>query len=301
MRSVIALAVALSVLGFNSRAMAHEPGSRTHFVWQWPESALPHLDGFLNEWEVIPAEFWITEQDVVQSGPWVHAYKGDLDISSISFRWALSWNEETNRLYWGYQRFDDISMDAGLETIEGAVDADHSGGTMWDIEGMTDEEALRQRGRHAQIFHWSYAEGCGTRITPQFWMTQADWYDNPAFYDQGHRVEGTPCGGGETTTFAEWYQVWWDDFNWQDPEGSIIHDFEVDEIIGSNTNVFDQDAETADDCNCRARWSLGPDNTNAIDADFFQDWVLLPVDETADFVTAVEGDSWGRIKASLAK
>ena len=37
------------------------------------------------------------------------------------------------------------------------------------------------------------------------------------------------------------------------------------------------------------------------DADFLADFLLLPIDETVEFESAVEEDSWGRIKASVSR
>ena len=95
------------LLGLSTQIQAHDPPDFIGAVWQWPETHLPVLDADLSEWDIIPEEFWITEQSVVQSTarPWI--YTGDIDVSSISFRWIPTWNEETNRIYWAYERFDD--------------------------------------------------------------------------------------------------------------------------------------------------------------------------------------------------
>ena len=300
------LAAGALVFALSTAVTAHDPPDFVGGVWAWPENALPVLDGDLSEWDIVPPELWITEQDVVNSSdrPW--AYTGDLDVSSVSFRWMLSWNDETNRIYFALEHFDDKHWGGG-EGYEGALDADHSGGLFWDIEGMTDEEAQRQRGRHAQIMGWAFDEGF-TEDWPNFWMTQADWYRDPLYTDNGHRVEGVPGSQSETRAFAEWYQIYWDDFNWEDPEGSIVHDFEVDEIIGYSGHVYDIDDEFEDaegneneDCNCQSRWTLSPNIESFGNADFLADFLILPIDDSANFVTAVEEDNWGRIKASLAK
>ena len=300
-KNSLLVAVGALVFSLSTVVTAHDPPDFLGGVWGWPEAGLPTLDGDLSEWDVVPPELWITEQDVVNSSerPWV--YTGDLDVSSVSFRWVLSWNDETNRIYFGYERFDDKNYGGG-ETFEGAMDADHSGGTFWNVEGMTDEEIQRQRGRHAQPHHWAFDEGF-TENWSWLWMTQADWYRDTQWTDYGHRVEGVPGSTGETRTFAEWYQIYWDDFNWEDPEGSVQHDFEVDQIIGFSGQVFDKDDDFEDengdakeDCNCFSRWTLGPNVESFGNADFLADFIVLPVE-----ITAVEDDSWGRVKASLAK
>jgi len=298
------LAAGALVFALSTAVTAHDPPDFVGGVWAWPGNALPVLDGDLSEWDIVPPELWITEQDVVNSSDRETVYTGDIDVSSMSFRWLLSWNDETNRIYFGYERFDDKHWGGG-EHYEGALDADHSGGTFWSSEGQSDEEAYRQRGRHAQIFGWHFdwEENWSNN-----WMTQADWYDDPLYTDHVYRVEGVPGSTGETRLFAEWYQIYWDDFNWEDPEGSIVHEFEDDQIIGYAGHVYDKDDAYEDaegnpneDCNCHSRWTLSPNVESFGNADFLADFLILPIDDSVNFVTAVEGDSWGRIKASLAK
>ena len=266
------IAATLAVFVLSSAAVAHDPPGFLGGVFQWPESALPVLDGDLAEWDVIPSDYWITEQDLVQSSERVDVYTGPLDVSSIAVRMITTWNEETNRAYWAMERFDDMSMGGSSDDLEGVLDADHSGGNFWNLEGQTDEEIARTRGRHAQTHHWYFDAGFSEKWT-WFWMTQADWYDDPEYTDNGHSVVGEVGSNTELTQFAEWYQVYWDDFNWTDPAGS----------------------------NCWSRWALSPNVQSFGDADFLADFVLLDVDDSIDFVTAVEDDSWGRIKASLAR
>ena len=60
------------------------------------------------EWDIVPSEFFITEVDVVQSDERDWNYVGDLDPSSLSFRWALAYNDETDRIYYVFEKYDDI-------------------------------------------------------------------------------------------------------------------------------------------------------------------------------------------------
>ena len=79
-------------------------------------------------------------------------------------------------------------------------------------------------------------------------------------------------------------------------------EIEVDEIIGLAYHLYDGDLrDGSEDCNCWSRWALSPNVASFGDADFLADFVLLPVDDSIEYITAVEDDSWGRIKASLAR
>ncbi len=306
MKKVAVLFTAVLLVGFGTKAEAHDPPDFMGAVWQWPETHIPVLDADLGEWDIIPEEFWITEQNVVQSTDRTWIYTGDLDVSSIAFRWIPTWNEESNRIYYAYERFDD-KYQGSNESIEISVDADHSGGNFWNLEGQTDDEIARTRGRHAQISHYWFDDGVskGEGNWNWFWMTQADWYDVPPFSDKAYYFSGTaPNSFEEMRQRAEWWTVYWDDFNWEDPEGSILHDFEEGEIIGLMGSVFDADAELEDDCNCESRWALNPNVQSFGDADYLADFLLLGVDGSAFegvTPTAIEDNTWGQIKASFNK
>jgi hypothetical protein len=304
-RVISAFLATACLLSFSATVQAHDPVDYLGAVWQWPATHLPVLDSELNEWDIIPEEFWITEQKVVQSTNRTWIYTGDLDVSSIAFRWIPTWNEETNRIYYAYERFDDRYQGTN-ESIETSVDADHSGGNFWSLEGQTDEEMARTRGRHAQISHYWFDDGNYNQGQWNwFWMTQADWYDVPPYSDHAYWFSGTaPDSFEEMRQRAEWWSVYWDDFNWADPDGSIIHDFEAGEIIGLMGSVFDADDTLEDDCNCESRWALNPNVESFGDADFLADFLLLDVDEAAFegiSPTAVEDNTWGQIKASFNK
>ena len=84
---------------------------------------------------------------------------------------------------------------------------------------------------------------------------------------------------------------------------SVQHDFVEMEIIGAGLQVVDNDngPEDAEDANpWTAKWSLGGQSDVFGNASSFADFILLPLDEEA-LSTAVENDSWGHIKASMAR
>lgn len=288
-----ALAFSLS-----SPAIAHDPPDFLGATWQWPENSLPTMDAHLEDWDIVPPEFWITEADVVNSSTRAWAATGPSDPSNLSFRWVTSFVAGVPRIYWAFEKFDDISW--GGESIEGIIDADHTGGGFYTEEGMDEDQAKRNKGRQAQTHHWNFDLGF-TEEWSWFWMSAGDWYRDPDWTQQAHRVEGTVGNHQELRTFAEWWQVYWDDYNYLDANSSVPHAFQENEIIGVSVQVHDGDAEHVDDCNCWGRWTLGTSNEGFGNADFLADFILLPVDDSVDFVTAVEDDSWGRVKASLGR
>ena len=310
MRKILICAAALMpAAGLVAPADAHDPPGVIFELWQWPSSHLPVLDADLSEWDVVPEELWITEQDLnnlwlegSDSGSGGNSQEADPDPSDLALRFTFGWNDDTERIYLAYDRFDDY-WSHQRDDIEITVDADHSGGIYWSLEGQSDEEAQRQRNRHAQISHFFFngrEDDIGVPGWNWHWMTQADWYREPPYSDGAYQWSN-PELGQEYTWQIELWHVWWDDFNWADPEGSIIHDFQEGEIIGLAARNKDGDVglccgeETGEEF---SDWALNFHESSE-NADFLPDWVLLEVQEDL-LPTAVEEDSWGYIKSSFA-
>lgn len=311
MRKPILLAAA-GLFAFNSATIAHDPPDFLAPVWQWPGNAVPVIDADMSEYDIVPAEYWLGPSDFIQNFDTEQArtYKGEVaDPSSWDIRYLMSWNDETNRIYFAYEEFDDFETSTPHDNFEFGLDADHSGGSFWH-DAEEEEENNRNRGRHAQPFHWSFSGGCGTTHRGPLgwtwlWVTPADWYGTPQYTDHAFEyTEGSPCSLGETRKNVEWYQVFWDDFNWSDPDAPL-HDFEAGEIIGMHTRLkdFDHNEENDDTedvpAGSASRWVFSAVGASFGDADYFADFQLLEV--SPDFPTAVEEDSWGRIKASVAR
>jgi hypothetical protein len=294
------------LLGLTAVASAHVPEGAVFGAWQWPTSQLPKLDGDISEWQVLPEEVWLD----IQNGYFVVA-EGDVgrpvDTGNLWFRVALGWNDELDRIYATYDRFDDVwDRDGGGfgccgqdDSIEISVDADHTGGWFWEQNAadMTADEIQRVRGAQAQTAHyrWPPLAPFGWKW---FWMTTADWHDKEPYAGGATSYKLKGSHGTEATLQAEWYTVAWDDFNWADPNAPQ-HDFVEGEIIGSGIQVIDNDNGTEDNPKT-AKWALGGQSDIYGNAGSISDFLLLPVDWDR-LPTAVENDSWGHIKASLEK
>ena len=80
----------------------------------------------------------------------------EVNTADLTFRWTSGWNDELDRLYFVYDRFDDMwDRDAGGvggaggdDSFEINLDANHGGDVSWfgadDFD--TEEEVLRNRG-----------------------------------------------------------------------------------------------------------------------------------------------------------
>ncbi len=302
----------LALVGVCSSSFAHIPEGRVFGVFQWPSNNLPVLDGDISEWDAVPDELWIDLDD-----PDMVAGEGDVgrekDRSDIYFRFAMGWNDETDRLYYVYDRYDDVwDRDGGGigccgqdDSIEIGVDADHAGG--WFHSGgagisgdLTDEENALYNGGSSQTSHYRWPT-----LAPfgwsWFWMSNSTWHGNEPHQccEDSFNLDG--AHGGEANFQAEWYTVAWDDFNYNGPELSVPHDFVELDVIGAGLQIVDNDngPEDAEDTTpWTVKWSLGGASDVFGNAGSFADFVLMPLDEAA-LATAVENDSWGHIKASM--
>ena len=304
----VACALTGLILASVQKTEAHQPEGVLYFLWQWP-AGMPVLDTNLSEWEVLPEEYWFSNADfgtkIFQSEGQGGRVTTGMDPGKMDMRYAVSANAADNRFYFAYERFDNAWT--AWADIEPKIDADHSAGSFWVEEGMTEEEAKRAKSRGAQPYHLFFSGGGGT---PGFdwswnWQTAADWYEDPRFMDAAYAFSGEPLSNQEYFVKAEFYLSGFNDFKWDDPDYSFnsIHDIQEGEISGIAVEVYDTDPDCAagdEGAECAARWSLATFNETFGNADFFTDFLVMPLDEEA-LATAVEEDSWGAIKASMTQ
>ena len=301
MRIKAAVLAGALIFGMTSAATAHLPEGEVFGAFQWPTNQLPVLDGNISEWNALPAELWVDSNDFGST----QGLAPEVDASDFFFRVAVGWNDELERIYFVSERFDDIYDRDGErdDTYEFGWDTDHSADDFW-ATGAAEDDLARERGRLAQSGHFAWPENLDGEDRGNwfwFWMTQlaagARWAsDEPwACCDDSFVLDGSL--DGEATLFAEWYVTGWDDYNWEGPDVSVVHDLVEGEIIGIGMSVTDTDEVDGDGNEAFEKFVLGGENLIFGDASFFSDFLLLEIDEDA-LATAVENDSWGRIKAS---
>jgi len=298
-------AVAAVVLCTSTAALAHVPPNFIGLVWQWPANQLPVLDGNTQEWDIIPDDYaFIPEKSVARFEPGTSNFVAstDFNLASLDFRVVPAYVNGGSRLYFQYERFDDVWT--ADDTFEPIIDGDHTGGNFWSEEGQSDEEAARSKGRQAQIYHVLVDDGfrLGGDRWNWFWMTTADWHEQPPWSDMAYIYDGTPGSFAEVTVTSEFYQTVWDDFNYQDPQGSIQHVMTEGEIIGHAPQMWDFDGNEenyrTEGCECGSGWGINAAGEAFGDASFIGDYLLDSVQDDL-LPTAVEENSWGAIKASV--
>jgi hypothetical protein len=298
------LALALIAAGV-SVGSAHEPAGVTYFAFQFPLHAVPTVDGDLGDWAIVPDLFEISMEngDIVESA---RLDAGD-DLSDFNMRSMIGWNEETNRVY----AFADV-VDNFLhnkrevanqynwdDDWEFFIDADHSGGDMFNGDWNDLEEAEKRSlfyvtGQGYEIHvppidgYWAF-----TLIEHTNWLSTGRELPFPEFLEIGWNRTGESDGPG--TYQYEIKVTPWGTFDWDGPAASTIVDLNVGTIIhvGYNTKDYDLVSDRYD-----GSYDFPPVHNVWRNASLHADIEMLEVDDSL-FPTAVETNTWGRIKANF--
>lgn len=308
--SILALGILLQVRA----ASAHVPipGIDSGTLFQWPAGQEPTLDGDLSEWDIVPEDYYVPFDSHYEY------YLGlghENDESNLSFRVVGAWSAGTNRLYLMMERFDNYwdrngvgAVAAGDDSWEIMIDADHGGDRHFALpeDYEDDDERQRNQGRFAQNAHYVWPEmPDANRAVGWKWFfnSQSTWHDVPPWGDYGFQLDGE-VNSGEVTARIEVMSVAWDDFHWLGPDESQIHTFTEGNTIGLGWVVHDMDSAEEDNGGASdGGWGINPNIQMWFDCVNCSDFLLAPLDPRVDFSslgtgTAVEEESWGRIKAA---
>ncbi|MYF91713.1 MAG: hypothetical protein F4184_06220 [Gemmatimonadetes bacterium] len=235
------------------------------------------------------------------------------DESNLSFRVVGSWSAGTNRLYLMMERFDNYwdrngigAVAAGDDSWEIMIDADHGGDRHFALPDDYDDDDERQRnqGRFAQNAHYCWPDmPDANRAVGWKWFfnSKSTWHDVPPWGDYGFQLDGE-VNSGEVTARIEVMTGAWDDFHWIGPDDSQIHTFTEGNTMGLGWVVHDMDSAEEDNGGASdGGWGINPNIQMWFDCVNCSDFLLAPIDPRVDFSsveTAVEEESWGRIKAA---
>ena len=309
MQQPIWLKLALSLAGFLSVANA-QPADRIFPIMQLTDRDVAEIDvtdGSVEDWEYIVGEPTLTPLDFAEP------YGGSYDPSDMDFRIWLGWHDATDRIFFAMERVDDVYvnefdredenenevMSFHDSSVEFAVDGDHSGGAVAPEESPGE---WLQAPTQAQVFHALgevFDGGSQVRLTPHAYHLSADWFSQPPFAHGG----GAVVGGSPIFSVTEFYVTPFDRFVPRaDPEDSDVSDLFAGKIIGFNIQVFDVDSQPGIETthllaappSYEFFWPL-----LAMSADDFADGVLITPDGMSSEDSAVESDSWARIKATF--
>ena len=256
------------------------------------------MDGDLGDWDNVPSVFWVTQDDLVEV---VTGTQGDPDPGNLAERIIVGWNPETNLVYVMEERFDDLWYGTIADTndkLELVLDADHSGGQFQGVESI-DLDPERWAGAEAQDWQQSLHQEA------QLWLWGGGvWASVEPYAGIRWNVEGE--AGGPATLFQESWFTTFDDLpassTGPDDPDLKIHDLEEGQVMGVGMAIQDDDNGPGNSYN--GYWVSTGDINMYFHADSLVDYVLLGFDANnwvSDSDTAVEEDSWARIKAGFSK
>jgi len=308
MRAFKGLCLAAAIVAMTSVAVAHEPPGETFFLFQFPLNAVPVMDGDISDWDIVPDLFWIDMEGRGQ-GQLQETVRGvtDVDLADINAIHIPAWNAENNRVYFmshvvdeflhnSRENFASINWDDDAEYF---IDADHSGGSSYEGAWMDlpIEEGNKLLYTTAQTYqmmvpplngYWIFVYRRGTN----WWLTDGQSLLAPAYLDAGFKRIGETGGPGQY--FYEMMVTPWERIDHAGPDASTIVDLDVGMVIHLGVTHKDYDlTETYE-----GSFDFPYQHSMFRDADLMADFELLPVDlELFPSATAVETDTWGRIKS----
>ena len=288
----------LALVAMTSAAFAHEG---TWFMPQIPDPDAMVIDGNDDDWGWMDPGFFITPDNFLFphfEGVWPPP-KDDWDIL-LKVAWS---SQPDNRLYY-FARVTDDSLgtftpnaqeywrDDALEII---TDADHSSENFYDTEMQSGQQyfhhILPAAGQPQVYLGGGEPEWQWSRNEPVY---IAAWTVDPPGAQPGQQ----PAGSTVTYTY-EAAKFIYDFHDKGGHEGSIVHNFVPEEVIGL-TFFFDEaeNAEVGREQQAGTSPIEAAFNDNSLGTDFIP---LLTEGATGGTgITAVEAQSWGRIKSFVS-
>ena len=259
------------------------------------------MDGDLGDWDNVPSVFWVTHDDLIET---VTGTQGDPDPSNLAERIIFGWSPKTNILYFMEDRFDDFfygTIDNNFDTVEVMLDFDHSADPIFQNVASEGLDAERWEGALSQNYRYQLQN------ENQMWLWGgAPWAGEEPYSGVRWTYEGELVGGATTLHMEMWFTPF-DDLPTNstsiDDDRIIIHTMKEGEIMGVGFSV--QDDDDGADGSYNGYWTNSGDTEIYFKATAMVDYVFLGYNESiwvaGDNVTAVEEDSWGRIKAGFSE
>jgi len=300
-KSLVLMLAGLFVVAYSGIAVAHI-GTVIYPIYELATADLPDLhDGTLQDWEdVLPG----ASLDQNSFAPLNVGDGAGINPADLAYRVFFAWNAADQRIYMAIERVDDVYINtyAGgdlvnlwqFDSIEFMTDGDHSGGAYngFSTDEYSAEEIKVLTNYQAQQYV-AIAEAPDNRLLGYQGAGQG-WVPLPPWADAG----GFAFGESPNTSVIEMAVTAWDQLNWQGPEQSKASVLFADKIIGFQISVPDFD--TAAGAYHGFHTLSGQPNTWRL-AENFVDGQLVPCTggDCGAGPTAVQSDSWARVKASF--
>ena len=126
MRKIVLSAVLTMAMALP--ALAHFPPGEFLFAVQFPDANIPVIDGNHADWGVVPQVPYEIGNDRYSDSVY-SKLRGEIDVSDLSVRQVVGWNDDTNLIYLMAEVFDNVhSRDAETPNAWWADDAWETGG-----------------------------------------------------------------------------------------------------------------------------------------------------------------------------
>ena len=290
---------ALLVAGLALPALAHLPPGELFFAVQFPDANVPVIDGNHADWGVVPQIPYEVGNDKYSDSVY-SKLRGEIDVSDLSVRQVVGWNDNTNLLYFMAEVFDNVhSRDAETPNAWWADDA-------WEIYISPTHPEIEGGGGYAPgqdgilkigyNFSMPPTAGAWGGYNPPFeWVTDPD---NNDAWKMAYTFSGEEFG--ESTYF---YEAWIRPFDFIPDDGDRAAaeetDLEEGQVIAISWTFGDFDTPGGAALeDYQGFWSISPQGCCRAD----NDMVMSELDDNiawGDQATAVESNSWGRIKTQF--
>ena len=293
----------MMVFGLATAGSAHVPADVVHLMFQWPDHAVPVVDGNLEEYSIVPNPYIITLEKMHDT-----LYDTEVDKSDLDLTYYPGYNVNSNKFIFAAKVFDNVherdNTDPGQcncadDNVGFWIDGDHAGdpyvAEYGTVDGATEDDTKRARNATMQHYMNSVPPVGGADVQTS---NAGTWQIEPPYTLFAWSFEGEQLG--ESTYYYEFNLTVWDDLDWNGPETSTESILSEGKIIGVQFTNSDYDGEEAlffnDDGSTKydAFWVSGGvccDSTNA------SDFLLAPIEQGLFDGTAVEAETWGRLKA----
>jgi len=277
---------ALAALLCAGSAFAHV--GELKFAFQFPAGLEPTMDGEMDDWAIVPDVYYSRAEDMFNQ------FGAPMDLSDFNAYTIWGYSLAENKAYFAYWVSDD--MIHNTEKWSTTTDWDHSGGQFRSFTDVSDEFIERNAGAQGQrydLYGPTFASGgYYVRLYDKAWAGEPPYLTWGGKYLKGASDTFEPAElQGEAAFIA------FDDIHPDGLNASIVHQFEVNQIVGIETNWGDKDADPGayDD----AYWSIFGGIGASLNADNFGDYLMAPLEP--GLPTAVQAGTWGQVKASFAQ
>jgi len=311
MRCIVVVSVIFAMLV--STVQALERPDKEFKIFQFPKNMIPCIDGNTVDWDIVPDEYSIGIDQLVDT---LYDMKTDPKDKDISVK--VGWVKDLNRLYFLVEAYDDYwdfkETDLHNDIFELVVDGDLSGGPLIpqyreDKEILDPWSAYLFHGVHAQNYHiftpsdgkqWTMIWGC------QPWIYELPWANAACFYDFKHGESGN--------LVLEFWITPFDYAPYEGPSRAVVSGLEENKIIGISWCILEYDGQS-ETGRTKAFWNLAHKTTmigNGSDLCAFRlmpmenrlrnsieaEWSFTIVD-TDQRIVAFKDESYGNITSWL--